>query len=279
MSFESYISPREFVIDDSNYLSMSKAPPNCSTGYHARDFAAHPWDSSPVTQPFDIPLITGSELDDRIEIAEQNKSRLSDIYKFEGGKTKNQDGWGYCWIFATTHALEVSRAVQGQPYVELSASSAGLIIKNYRNQGGWGGEALEYLAKHGCCPVSMWPEVPSGASVRESAETKAEKLKYRVTEWYEIRSYAEVLTCLVLGIPVSTGHNWWGHQICQMDAIKKGGQYGSRILNSWGEGWGDGGYSVLMANKARPDGVAVAPRSITIVGADGEAEVIKTLAV
>jgi hypothetical protein len=65
---------------------------------------------------------------------------------------------GNCWIFGPTKAVEIIRLIQGQPMISLSATSVGAQIKNFREEGGWGQEGLEFIAEHGIIPESLWPE-------------------------------------------------------------------------------------------------------------------------
>lgn len=272
MPYESRIYPGEFVIDDSFVPD-----PHPVVGGEPMSYGLMPRNgrcSPSVAKPFDLPLISRSEWQDRIKEKDDLKANLSDIAKYAGVRCKNQNGTNYCWYNATLSGLEVARVVQGQHHVELSPASGAAIIKRYQNVGGWGMEALEHMANDGACPVSLWP---ANAIDRryDTAESKAARKSFRVLEWYELarnprEAFEQEVTLLLLGIPVSVGHNWWGHQVLHMDLVMQNGVYLIRFMNSHGESYGDRGYSLMTEAKARPDDVAVAPRVIAFVGDDGQ---------
>ena len=79
------------------------------------------------------------------------------------------------------------------------------------------------------------------------------------------RNFDQLATCLLSGIPVAIGLNWWSHEVTAMDLVETSpGVFGVRIWNSWGDGWEDRGMAVLSQSKATPDD-AVAPR--VVIGA------------
>lgn len=266
MGFESKLSTKCHIAGTLDAWPVP--PPDCSTGL----IATNPNDTfcseefmSPFPQEMYVPR---SEWDDRIEEMERDASSIHDIALQSGVKIKDQDGYGYCWAFGTCTAVELSRASQGLPFVELSATSVAGPVKNYRNQGGWGKEALDYGVQHGWAPVSLWPEVPTGASSRyDTHECQLEREKYKVTEWYEVpnRDFDAMMSVLFHRMPAAVGLNHWGHLICAAKPVKKSGQYGWLYRNSWKPSWGDNGCGVLLGSKAIPDGTTVVPRVTTVI--------------
>mgnify|MGYP003149185879 CR=1 FL=1 len=258
MSFESFIHPDEHVIGDHNYRTYADNDPvidgqKMSRGLLERDYDERPLGSGCAAK-FDLPTIP------RDEWRERTKSRLSDLCDVAGLQCKNQGNTNYCWINAPTYCMEVVRAVQNQELVLLSAASVGCRINEFRNQGGWGTWAIEYLSRYGIVPESIWP----ANSLRREHDTEQawEKAKrYRMTEWWDLtpRSFDELMTCLVLRIPVAIGLTWWRHEVTAIDPVYKNG-FAVRIRNSWGLSWGDKGYSILTEAKATPDD-ALAPRT------------------
>lgn len=168
-----------------------------------------------------------------------------------------------CWIFAPTYAVELLRMVSyGLDYVSLSPASAGARIKNFRNVGGWGTEAVEFIGENGLTPTRLWPDTAIDRRYY-TQEAIDEAKKYRITEWWDLkpRSFAQLMTCLLLRIPVCIGLNWWGHEVLAVSGISLGNnRFAVRIRNSWGN-WGENGYGILSEAKATPDD-AIAPRVV-----------------
>jgi len=103
-------------------------------------------------------LISRNDIADVVREAEKQKSDLRSLIEAKKIPYKNQQRTNYCWIFAVVHALELQRVQQNLPYASLSPASGGARIKNFRNVGGWGREAIEFIAEHGVCSSKTWPD-------------------------------------------------------------------------------------------------------------------------
>ncbi len=235
-------------------------PSGMSKGMIERDWIAKPPGFSTHAKRFDIPKIPRIDWPGIIEEKEANQSRMSDARKRNFFPSLNQGNTNYCWANGVVSAMYIDRAKRGLPHIDLSPASVAAPIKNYRNQGGWGDEALEYLVEHGIASQVTWPANAIDRKY-DDLSSRAERKNFRISEWYELdyQDFDQLATCLLLNIPVAVGYNWWSHLICVLDLVRLGrDEYGTLILNSWGNSWGDRGEGVLSARKSRPDG-AVAP--------------------
>lgn len=266
----------ELVIDDGNWQSHLSPPPGQSTGLIERDYAAFPQGCYSSAPPFKMPTIPRNEWSDRIKQMESEKSRLSDIRMRGNNGTPipslDQNGKGYCWAHSPTSAVMMLRAAMNEPYVPLSAYAIACIIKNYRDEGGWGAQALDFITTRGVPSQAFWPQ-KSMSAANDRPATWENAALHKVTEgWVDLNAaiydrdltFDQVATCLLSRCPVVMDLNWWGHSVCGLDLVETSpGQFGVRILNSWSDSWGETGMGVLTGSKAIPDG-AVAPR---VVGA------------
>lgn len=300
------LRPNEVLIGEHNFAEHVFAVvdgENKAKGLVPRDYSRFPqgcYGAAPAWS-VDMPLIPRSEWSERIKDMEATKSRLSDI-RLSGNNGQSipsldQNGRGYCWFHSGTSCVLLLRAVANMPYVSLSAYAGACIIKNYRDEGGWGAQGLDFLMTRGVPSDAFWPQ----RSVSRSNDTPAcwENAKlHRVTEGFidlqaaqydRNLTWDQVMTCLLSRIPIIGDHNWWAHSIAHMDPVDGvssrgmtrmgsgklatvqefdqiwsmndvGAGYGVRIWNSWGDSWSDRGMGVLAGNKAIPDG-ATAPRA------------------
>ena len=253
MGFISEIRSIDIVIRDEQGLRQLNAGPR---GRIARDWSRQPFGS--VAQAFDFPLIPRNEWQARIEEMEKTRSRLSDLILQAGNPNKNQGNTNYCWVNAVVRAMEIVRLMNGLPYVALSPASVGGPIKNYRNQGGWGGEALDYIIEHGVANCDTWPANAIDRQYDNEA-SRANRLLHTFKEWTDVasRDFDQKMTLLFNRIPVPCGYNHMGHEMCSVDPVYLGGDdFGARDENSWGD---TQRWIVFGEEKATPDD-AVAPR-------------------
>lgn len=263
MAFTSTLYKGEVVIDtewidDPESNDFTKTPPDMSKGLEMRPLEAKYGTLEYCgTFPRHL-LIPRSEWQARIQEREERKQTLSYRSIQAGLPCKDQNGTNYCWANAPVHCYEIRRMVQNQPLVLYSPGSIAGPIKNYRNVGGWGYEALKYLVEKGVVPVSHY-----GANqVRNAhtAETRELAAKNRVKEWWELRprNLDEQISCLLWDIPTANGYNWWGHEVTGVDPVWLDGTVALRIRNSWGMGWGSKGFSILQGNKMLADDICAA---------------------
>lgn len=258
----------EVIINDRNFHQFINPVVDGEKKMHGlipRNFQTHPVGCYACAKPFDLDLIPESEWQARLDAQVANKSQLSDIRNrgMNGSPipARDQNGRGYCWFHSGVSCNLLVRAVNNQPYVDLSAYSGACIIKNYRDEGGWGPEGIEWQAENGCASSQFWPQQSVSRSNDTPAMRENAKL-HRVTEWMDLgsRNKAQLVTCLLLNIPVVVDYNWWSHSVCAMDLVSIN-PFRIRILNSWGDKWSENGAGILEGSKAIPDD-AIAPRVI-----------------
>lgn len=275
----------ELIIGDDTCIDPAVFDGTFGRGLVPRDMASFPVGS--FAPPAEIKLIPRSEWHERIRAMEADKSRLSDIRMrgHNGGmipsldqndpryRTRPDVRWGYCWSHGPVAAAIILRALQNQPYVPLSAFGVAYTIKQGKDEGAWGALALDFLNERGIPPESMWPRFEQRHRPANDP-VWAEAAKYKVTAgWMELSppvwdrdmTIDQVMTCLLNRVPVCADFNWWGHHVCLLDPVEVSpGKFGVRLWNSWGDGWGKNGMSVLTDSKMIPDN-AVAP-SMVIAG-------------
>lgn len=217
--------------------------------------------------PSEIVLIPRSEWSARIKEKERTESNLSHILRRAGIPSTDQNGHGYCWAYGPVGCVQAVRAFNNQPYIKLNAHSVASIIKKGADQGGWCGLSCRFLMEHGVAPMGtgegQWPE-HSRDYKKYEPKCRERMEQFKVTEgWIDLSrsdydqemSFDQLASCLLVNIPCAIDLNWWGHDVMACDLVEVSvNDFGIRIRNSWGDGWGDKGFSVLTGSKCRPDG-------------------------
>ena len=252
------------IIDDSNAHIYAQGTSTCGgRGLIPRDLDANPHGSMGFAAAFDLPIIPRTEWSDRIKEMKATESRLSDVWRLRKLEPLNQGQTNYCWAHGPVTAMMIIRAVNNLPSVRLAATAVGAQVKNFKNVGGWGGEALAFIVEHGVPSTEFWtPNDINRKYVTQAMKDNA--ALHKVVEWYDLkpRSFDQLMTCLLLRIPVAVGYNWWSHEVCAIDPVEiSPNNYGADIMNSWGL-WSDDGIATLTESKAIPDD-AVAPRVVS----------------
>jgi hypothetical protein len=210
-------------------------PEGMSLGLEERDFAAFPYGS--IAPEFSFKLLSWPEIVERAEFNERNKCRTSDLLRAKGFLSSNQNGTNYCWNHGCVNAMMGTQIIMGMPKLNLSAASSAAPIKGYRNVGGWGGEALQGLAKDGVATVDFWPYNKISRSLYTPEMQENAKL-HRVTDWEDMpgRDKQVLFSALVQNIMCPVAYNWWGHLVCAVDPLITGPSDGNvLILNSHGD--------------------------------------------
>ena len=255
----------ELFIDDANYEQFVTDPvvggEQQNRGMKPRDFQAVPHGSLPFAAAYRLPIIPRGEWSGRIKELEKAQARLSDIVRAANMPSLNQNGTKYCWANAPVNCVRIIRAVNNQPFVELSPASVAARFTNYQNVGGFGTDALKFIVDNGVCSTALWP----ANAIDQQFDTQASRAnaaQHKVTEWLDLkpRSFDQLATFLLLGFPVAVGYNWWEHEVTALDLVETSpGVFGVRIWNSWGDSWSDRGMAVLSESRGTPDD-AVAPQ-------------------
>lgn len=275
------LRPNEIVIHDGDFArwidpQIGGEVKKCGTV--PRDYAKAPfgcYEGERLYQAVEMPLIPRSEWPDRIKELVATKTQLSDFCRAGNNgqpiPARDQNGRGYCWYHSGASAMIACRARDGLPYVDLSAYAGACMIKNFRDEGGWGAQGLDHQMKVGIPTSAFWPQQSVSRANDNPATWENAKL-HRFTEgWIDLAqaqydrnlTFEQVATCLLCRIPVIMDFNWWGHSVCGLDLVEvESGSFGVRIWNSWGDSWSDRGMGVLQGNKAIPNG-ATAPRVTT----------------
>lgn len=236
--------PESFALANPDGFSRGYDPTDRPEGYGYTGYAAKMESGL---------LIPRSEWQARIQEAESQKARISDILTANKIPHKDQDNTNYCWANGPTHAAETLRVIQGLPYVSLSPASVAAPMTGYKNIGGWGLAAVKYAISNGFVPSYKWPD----NAIERRYNTEANKLtalSYRIRDWRECkpRSLDEMVSLLLRGYPAALGFNWWGHLVMGAECVWLDGEIAIRIRNSW-RGWGANGFGILRGSKMLAD--------------------------
>lgn len=246
------------IIDDGNadkYVDQWRQE-GLVCGMTPRDYRAAPFGSAsrPVYQyQYESDR---NKLRDRIKRADENKATPDDWRIAGGVPVLDQNGYGLCWCYGTVGAMMTTYAMAGQFPPHLSAAGPAFQGKNWRDEGGWGEEALRYIERFGVPELSVWPEHSRDRSLPSKPEVQESAAKHKVTQSLElprndINALISVLTDPVWPRPVTVGFTWWGHLVYAVRAGYKDGQFLVKIVNSWKPTWGEQGCAWLAENKAK----------------------------
>lgn len=242
------------IIDESvsTEIALTEDGDEFGRGYIERDYAEQPVGSVEFATPFSLDLLPRSDWPGYLERQEKRGSLISKTRALYKLKSSNQGRLGYCWIHGCVNAMRLLRALHDMPYADLEATMAGALVKNYANRGGNTPEAIRHLAKIGVCTTRFWQPNSLDRS-QDTPAMRANAARYKLLEWWELKSnsFAHLATCLLYGLPVVIGLSWWSHMIVAQDLVRIGAdEWGVRIWNSWGDGWGDNGEKILTEGKA-----------------------------
>lgn len=290
------------VIGDHTPLSH----PTLAEGYKGlvnRDPVLHPVGYSAAIPPASIATYTLEEITQRALDMDKAKSRLSDIVLAgnDGAEipSLDQNGQGFCWNYGPGGALIAVRAKLKLPYKRLSPHATACKQTGFRDEGGWGAKALEFMAANGIPDVDHWKEKSMSKSY-DTPETWANaKLYMPDVQFADLASpnynrdlsWLQRLTNLVNRNPTVDDYDWWGHCVHALDVVVGAAQrafsrdesgkmlsvtafdlmwgmndsvtggLGIRFRNSWADTYGDRGLAVLTGMKAQ------ANNSVAIVSA------------
>jgi hypothetical protein len=246
----SRLNPGELLINDATPMDHVVFPDLHGRGFSLAGRTAEGYGSLAVPIPKSL-LIDPSEFEARIKEKERLKTRVSDRIRAKKLPCKDQAKTNYCWMHGCVGILEVRRLIQNEPLVIFSPASAAAQYTKYRNIGGWGRNAIEWLSVNGVVPMAQWPANAIDKKYATAANIALAK-KYRVDQWGALkpRNQVELFSLLLNDYPVAVGFDWWGHLVYACDAVWLDGEACPRIRNSWSAAWGDDGFGVLQGARA-----------------------------
>jgi C1A family cysteine protease len=190
---------------------------------------------------------------------------------------EDQGNLGSCTANALVGVLEFLEIKAGSPFVDLSRL---LLYYDERDVEGTVSQdsgaqlrtGIQVLKTLGVCRESLWPYDIGQFAVQPSSVCYAEASKHTISAYQKLESVDEMRACLAAGFPFAGGFTVWPSM--ETDAVAKSGiiptpgffesRFGKPlgghaimfcgyddaarrfiIRNSWGVGWGNGGYGTI----------------------------------
>jgi hypothetical protein len=238
MAFNSTLPRGCEIVTDKNYTDFKRPMRRgvSETGYIERDFDEHPIGSFAGSRRMPKELIIPREVR-REMVEERERKGLRLIDRLEKSKVfrLNQSPSWYCWCYAAVNGVMGQLIAQNEPARMLVPESVAGPIKNYRKQGGWSPEAIAYMVKHGVADRSAWPWTShTQANKRQYFEpSRANAALTKVDEFWDLETWDEKASCLLLDHMCPDGYSYEGHATCSAELIWKNGQEGCIDIDSY----------------------------------------------
>jgi hypothetical protein len=152
--------------------------------------------------------------------------------------TLDQDGAGSCATESTAGGVMTMRSCANQPRELLNPWSIYRVTSGGVDNGSSIDENLQFARDIGILPEAYWPRSKGWKATPPSA-WKTVAAKYKIDEFFDIGTVAEVGTALVEGFVVIFG--WEGHSCYLIELVS---ETTARFKNSWGA-WGDKGTGLI----------------------------------
>ncbi len=194
-----------------------------------------------------FPLIPEGEWVDRIKYVSSAGGFIGQRWQPDP-QAHFQNGYGWCWAYSLTQAVEGTRAGAGMSFMQLAPESL-LELVNYRNQGYYCDRALAYAKEHGLAERSLVPQYSQSPS--KWGDYRNNALAYKPDETWDGGGkdmWAETVTTLLCGNGCYVGYNWASHAVFLDGLVLDGNKIGVHTPNTHGPGkdW------TLFGNKAIP---------------------------
>lgn len=224
------------------------------TGYQARDFEADP--VGRLIPAFGGKVFDRSEWPELMEMQDKNHSSPLDWHMNSVG-IMDQRQTNFCWCFGTCAGVATQYAKTGVEVPEFSPASTACMIKDFRNEGGWGSQACNGIQKYGIATTETWPNVSFNRQLPSMSHVREDMHQHDLIEFEDlgVNNFDAAMSVLLDPLhpaPVTGGFTWWGHLVILLKAVRYDGEWGVVFANSWGKDWGENGYSVLLGDKAVP---------------------------
>ncbi|KAF0718604.1 hypothetical protein As57867_001596, partial [Aphanomyces stellatus] len=177
---------------------------------------------------------------------------------------RDQGQCGSCWAFSATGVSEMAHCiVTGQLYVlsEQQVTSCDTANGNGGCNGGFPWYAIDYVATNGLCLDSDWPYSSGTSGQTGSCSKSCTKKQLSIGQSVQVSGESALATALnkqPVSVTVEAGNSVWQNYQggvvtrcpgAQSDhaviAVGYDGQ-SYKVRNSWGAGWGEGGYIRLQ---------------------------------
>lgn len=199
---------------------------------------------TPAAYGDSLPLVPESQWRDAVAKMEAEQAGAEWLVT----RIYDQKNEGSCVANACSQALEIVQAKQfgKENVVHLSAMSLYQRIGSGPNSGAMVSDGLDEIAERGVLPLDT-PEnrakygdavMPNtGWRNPKPANWEATAKLFKATEWFTVKSRAELISALLNGHPVVVGRA--GHSICYVRPVYDGNSLLVAYANSWGA-WGQG---------------------------------------
>lgn len=224
------------------------------------------WLPEDLRTPAALPMIPYEEWPDRIADLERRQASSYHVWKRSPIGVLNQKSFGWCHAYSPAAACMIGREAAGLPYVALEPASVAGPVTGYKNAGAWIMDDLRQITRAG---IASTDYVPEFCTSRRKWKTGAEEdaLRRRVLEWeaHRGRHHQKQGSWLLHGYAVCVGLHWWSHAVTYLRVVDADRsrpatdwrRYRMGALNSWGPGYGDGGYFELEGDRSTADEIYV----------------------